>query len=82
MIKLKHRAGYFGTTDVVYSEEFDAGEEMFLDDDNAPYYLEFTESPFKLVCIHLNGDSIDITTNFDTSCVRDAINDGSWVEFE
>ena len=82
MIKLKHRAGYFGTVDVVYYKEVYAGDEIFLDNDNDPYYLEFTESPFKLVCMHLNGASVDISANFDTSYVHEMINDGNWVELE
>ena len=51
------------------------------DDRGDEYYLEYTESPFKLVCVYLgNFPDKDISSNWTKRRVDRIIEDGRWVE--
>lgn len=73
IIKLRHKYGYFGTSDV-------SG-----DVNDTPHYLEFVELPFSLLSKNLDGTvRIDLTNanGLDLERVFTTINAGEWVIFE
>lgn len=52
------------------------------DDEGNEYYLEYTESPYKLVCKYLqNHPDVDITNSWAKSAVNRNIKEGHWVGF-
>lgn len=70
MIKLKHKNGLFGTSEVIGG-------------DDIPYYLEFTKEPFALVAVHLNDEpNIDISSRWSIDTINENIYDGDWVIFD
>jgi hypothetical protein len=81
MIKLKHKRGYFGTPEVNNGHLYPYDEYSYFDDDENPYYLEFTEIPFSLIAVELTGTRLDLSESFSIGIIKSNIDEGAWVEF-
>ncbi len=79
MIKIKHKDGLFGTSEVNQDTLYDG---YSYSDDEIAYYLEYIESPFSLISVDLNGIEIDISDSFSVEMVNENIIEGAWVVFE
>lgn len=71
-MKIKHKDGLFGSKEVSTD----------IDDEESPYYLEYTEKPYSVNCIHNNGEKYDITHTISHKFVKNTLTEGVWVAYE